>query len=340
MNTPAIDANEIPFYNPKGENTSDYAVFKRVPWGDGDKYPMQINPAVGDEIRQVVLDVETTGLLPNGVVIEIALADIRYSPSTHQITSIQAVEKMYQDPGFSIPPEITKITGIRDEDVKGKSLDLFSLHKWFSGDPIIIAHNAAFDRPMTETALKSHIPALASLRWSCSMSDIAWKDMGFESRGQRQLVFEHGGFYKAHEALSDVLALVWLLNENAEARKQLADKMSRPFFLIKAVGAPFSVKDELKAGGFQWGDEKVWSFGSVNGDDLKDAVRLIDASYGGARSMRIEMLDARSKYTSKGGERVTFDQMLDSIAANEPKKQAISTERTPTEQLVFGVFGL
>ncbi|HET9662163.1 MAG TPA: exonuclease domain-containing protein, partial [Thermomicrobiales bacterium] len=89
----------------------------------------------------VALDVETTGLRPaSHRVIEIGM--IRYSVG-------EPVERfqMLFDPERKLPAYITKLTGIRDVDLRGQ--DFFSTHaatiEEFIGDALIVGHNVMFD---------------------------------------------------------------------------------------------------------------------------------------------------------------------------------------------------
>lgn len=89
----------------------------------------------------VALDVETTGLRPaSHRVIEIGM--IRYSGG-------EAVERFQAlfDPQRALPAYITKLTGIRDADLRGQ--DSFADHaekiEAFLGDTLLIGHNVMFD---------------------------------------------------------------------------------------------------------------------------------------------------------------------------------------------------
>jgi hypothetical protein len=56
----------------------------------------------------------------------------------------------FEDPGSSIPPEITTITGITDEMVAGHRIDDHAVYDLLSRVVLVIAHHADFDRRFLE----------------------------------------------------------------------------------------------------------------------------------------------------------------------------------------------
>ncbi|MEJ5306303.1 MAG: exonuclease domain-containing protein [Ignavibacteria bacterium] len=94
-----------------------------------------------DNAKFVVCDVETTGLNPvTDRIIEIALV---------KIENLKIVDKFSTliNPETFIPPFITKLTGIRNEDVfdAPKFSDIVLRVRDFLKDAIFVAHNASFD---------------------------------------------------------------------------------------------------------------------------------------------------------------------------------------------------
>ncbi|MBQ7171304.1 MAG: PolC-type DNA polymerase III [Clostridia bacterium] len=89
----------------------------------------------------VVFDTETTGLSP----ITCALTEI----GAVLISGGEVVDRFstYVDPEMPIPAEITALTGISDETVKGAPKAPEALERFFAfaGDRILVAHNANFD---------------------------------------------------------------------------------------------------------------------------------------------------------------------------------------------------
>lgn len=95
----------------------------------------------------VVLDTETTGLsFKDCELIEISAA---------RLSGREAVDRFetFVDPGRPIPPEIQRLTGIRDIDVAGAPSPeeaVRALADFVGGSPVL-AHNATFDRTFIES---------------------------------------------------------------------------------------------------------------------------------------------------------------------------------------------
>lgn len=100
----------------------------------------------------VVLDFETTGLSPERDKI-IQIAAIKF----HDFKKIDEFCS-YVNPQIKIPPHITKINGITDNDVKNAPNISEILPKLieFIGDEIIVAHNAPFDLKFLLTNMYSN----------------------------------------------------------------------------------------------------------------------------------------------------------------------------------------
>lgn len=129
----------------------------------------------------LVLDTETTGLRKKGHTVgvcEIGLAVVDLSPVSPRILAKHA--KLLH-PGVPIPPDATRVHGIRDCDVKDAQhlCDVWpALVAWVDrlarpggqSEVCVIAHNAPYDRGVLFDALTEKGIALPlHWRWFCSM---------------------------------------------------------------------------------------------------------------------------------------------------------------------------
>ena len=111
----------------------------------GSKYP-----AFDDEM--IVFDIETTGLSNrNCKIIEIGAV---------KICKGEVIDTLdfFVDPEEPIPAEITELTSITDEMVKGQIKEKEAIEKFldFAGDRLLIAHNANFDVGFIRIAAERH----------------------------------------------------------------------------------------------------------------------------------------------------------------------------------------
>jgi DNA polymerase-3 subunit epsilon len=242
------------------DTPDSFKVIKKVSFSEEENaYPKKLYNSVGDEITIALLDFETTGLdHDRDKVIELGLVILKYSPSIKVITSIDRVVSRYNDPDMPISEKIQKITGIKDEDVKGKSIDLAEVSKWLENEKTyIIAHNAKFDRPFFHNLMLED-----NYRWGCSVSQIDWsqyEEYRIESAKLEYILLKLGYFYKGHRASTDCLAMVQMFLTLPQALEELINNIDYGYSKIKATKVPFEAKDDLKIMGFRWdATERVW----------------------------------------------------------------------------------
>jgi DNA polymerase-3 subunit epsilon len=216
---------------------------------------------VGDEgfrLRTgMFLDVETTGLDPKAdAIIELAIVPFDYD-TDGRIVAVGAALHQLNEPAGPIPSEITAITGLTDEMVDGRALDVSAIEAFVGRADIILAHNAAFDRPFAERLS----PIFAGKAWGCTMCDVPWKDEGIEGRRLSDLLGGFQYFYDAHRAVDDCEAGIALLTmtlprSGFRVLQRLLEVARRPTWRIFAEGASFEVKDVLKHRGYKWNAER------------------------------------------------------------------------------------
>ncbi len=171
------------------------------------------------DLLGVVVDTETTGLNPEkDKIIQFSVLPFRFTANGH-VTAVGQALTFLEEPGMPISSEITKITGITDDDVRGKRIDDGAVNELIANAAIVVAHNAAFDRQFAEARL----PVCKAVRWGCSYRDIDWKAEGFDTAKLR------------------VLMLVPIIRE----LPRMATSQSRFWLLRRRLGSSFPRKQSF-----------------------------------------------------------------------------------------------
>jgi len=196
--------------------------------------------------------VETTGLdRDSDKIIELAVQRFRFD-DLGRVIQVGVPRVWREDPGTSIDPRITKLTGLTADDLAGQAVDEAAAVEILASADIIVAHNAAFDRPFIDRRL----PAIAGKPWACSMAELDWLELGFDGRALAHLVSQCGWFYEGHRAENDILALIYLLAHGLPDGETILAKLiacsEKPTYRVNAIDAPFEAKDRLKSRGYRW----------------------------------------------------------------------------------------
>lgn len=279
----------------------DYKVLKRVPpaaaWG--------LHASSNNLMRGVYVDVETTGLNESDEVIELALLPFEYDRSTGIVASVLEDEaySALRQPLFPIPDASVLIHGITNEDVAGCVVDAAHVEAIIKSANIVLAHNAAFDRPMVE----KHWPIFERSNWACSLADVDWRAEGMGSGKLDYLLMTLGWFYDNHRALTDALAGVFLLTRTLpKTGKPVLDALlacaRKPLKAVRAEGAAFEAKEALKQRGYRWdpGDQersKAWWILTEDADT--EITWLNTAIYSTPRDIRPVDVPPTRRFTSR-----------------------------------------
>jgi DNA polymerase III subunit epsilon len=229
------------------DSSGDYRVLRRL----------RQRPIVGEapklhERVAIIVDTETTGLdCRRDEVIEIAMVAFTYDQQGSVGNVIGTFDSL-REPSVPFGREITKLTGITPEMVQGRHLDQPALAAFVEPAALLIAHNAAFDRPMCEKLSSS----FAKKPWACSATEIDWKHFGFEGTKLSYLLSQSGIFHSGHRALDDCFALLDILAQklpgaDVTALQCLLSSARKTRYRIWVRGT-YEVRTFLKARGYKW----------------------------------------------------------------------------------------
>lgn len=295
------DADDLEALAERLEQTGDYRILRRVP-----SVTHYAKPPDGTELRRgLIVDVETTGLDPvRDKIIELAILPFDFS-SAGVLYSVHEGYAGFEDPGVPVPKEISRLTGITDEDVAGQALDDDAVTALAGDASLVIAHNAGFDRRF----LERRFPVFVGTPWGCSREQVPWAAEGLRSRSLDYLLYRFGYFFDGHRALNDCQAVLHLLSLNLPITGQpilpvFLENARRRAWRIWALETEFDLKDRLKARGYRWsngedGRPKAW-FRDVDEADLAEEEKfLAEMIYGGQPRHDRNRIDFRNRFSDR-----------------------------------------
>jgi DNA polymerase III subunit epsilon len=230
------------------EGSGCYRVLRRLPSLQNSKSNLSEHDRTA-----IILDTETTGLDPlQDEVIEFAALAVTYNHDGEMTALVDSFSQL-REPSIDLSQDVTRLTGITPEMVKGQRLNKRRLDEFVSRAALIVAHNASFDRPFCEGLSD----VFKSKPWACSATEIGWKELGFEGAKLAYIVTHLGWFYEAHRALDDCNALAHVLgsklpNSMPDTPFKHLLASAREIRARLSFSAPFSSRTILRAKGFRW----------------------------------------------------------------------------------------
>lgn len=284
------------------ESHPDYRVLRRLAPVDD----FGVVPA-GAPAAAVIVDTETTGTdLRGDRIVELTVLRFEYCTVSGAICRVTDVYSALEDPGRPIPPESTAIHGITDEMVRGQRIDDARVSALLSGITLVVAHNAAFDRPF----LEARLPIFAQRAWACSHAQVPWAEEGYAGSKLEYLGIACGFFYDGHRSEIDCRALLEVLRRPLQKSgrtgfRVLLDRVQEPALELWATGSPFESKDVLKARGYRWNPDKRCWYRRLTKEQLADECAwLKNAVYGGrSAQVELEIQDATVRFSGRPGTR-------------------------------------
>jgi DNA polymerase-3 subunit epsilon len=282
------------------EASGAYRVLKRL------TIPAAFNEPDGTATKLgVVLDIETTGLNPaTDQIIELGMIKFEFSADGRIFRVVDRFSGL-REPTVPIPAEIVALTGITPELLHGREINPQEVSTFIEDGVILIAHNAAFDRPFCEREW----PDFAAKHWACSSSEVAWHRHGHAGSRLAYLLNEHGYFADGHRAMTDCEAVLTILSRSPDTGGtylgELLASARRSTIRLIAEGAPFESKDTLRARGYRWfegnGDRpKSWRK-DLYEEELTAELEFLKANIFGGKDVQLptERFSAIDRYSAR-----------------------------------------
>ncbi len=158
-----------------------------------------------------------------------------------------------EDPGEPLTDDIEMLTGLTDAQLRGERFDDQAILHTLTDVDVLVSHNSAFDLGF----LVKRFPMIVH-PWACSAREVDWPAMGLGSgRSMAALLTAAGHFLPdAHRAAPDTWALTCLLMMRSPDGRAIAahllERACKTTVRLYAMGAPFELKEALKAGGYRW----------------------------------------------------------------------------------------
>lgn len=238
----------------------DYRVLRRLPRPQEIWCRSSPVPDLMSTTRIAVIDTETEGLDPKRhKIFELAVVKLVIDDVVGDLLDIAPPVSWLEDPGRPLSLEIESLTGLADADLAGQVFCERVIADVFDDVDVIVAANAKFDCAF----MTRRFPWLKH-PWACTY-EIDWSSHGLRGgRGVSSLVTAAGHFFEdAHRAGPDAWAVSTLLalpsRDGRTIAAHLVDCARKPTHRLYAVGAPFAIKEALRAAGFLWdASQRSW----------------------------------------------------------------------------------
>jgi len=261
--------------------------------------PTGASPAADHLVRTgVVLDCETTGLNPpEDRVISVGLRQFQFRRDTGALAAAGARYYGLEDPGIPIPERVTRITGLTDDDVRGRAIDWALVARLIDESDVVIAHNARFDRAFIDDRIGGPRKA-----WLCSLDLLDWRGYGFPTASLEVLCVWHGFFVSSHDAMEDADCLLHLLSHREPGGEatylgRLLAVGRQPTSRVWAQGSPYESRHALKDRGYRWDPRRraFWRDIPTEAEGAEEEW-LADSVYEGACLAAMERISVFDRY--------------------------------------------
>ncbi|MBV8048223.1 MAG: hypothetical protein JO171_13770, partial [Paludibacterium sp.] len=140
----------------------EFRILRRVP----ERLPAPSVPD-GETGLALIVDTETTGMDKwHDQIIEVGMLLVRYRRDTGEWLALEDQYDGLEDPGQPLSRVVQTVTGLTDADLAGQRMDDARVDSLARQADLVIAHNAAFDRPF----LARRWPVFDDKSFACSVN--------------------------------------------------------------------------------------------------------------------------------------------------------------------------
>ena len=245
----------------------------------------------------IFLDIESTGTnIDLHEIIELAMVKFEYNSENGRIYRILEEFSEMEEPKNTISEKITELTGITNAMVKGKKISTNNILNFIESTPLMLAHNASFDRQMAEKSF----PCFIEKSWGCSIADVDWELNGHFKPSLELLGYRHGFYFDGHRATNDCLASIHLLTQElpisqCHVLKNLLSNARKKLYRVIGLGNTYNAKDKLKERGYKW-NGKFWHI-DLEKDFFEDECEFLKYEYG--FKSQVEHVDAFNRHSKR-----------------------------------------
>lgn len=264
-------------------------------------------PALAERqyVNVTLVDTETTGYEAEvDEVIGIGLLCLRVEVSSGAPQELVGNCFQWREP-VSMSKEVEAIVGIRKAELRGLRFDGHVIDQVLSLTDLVVAHNAAFERPFLERV----IPAFADIPWACSLEEVGWREEGLPQASIDFLLSRHGMPPSGGRPEDDCRALAYLLAQplprspgNGFRRLiQAADAVSLECLVLGNAGRRKATQEVFSTLGLQKSGVRWRVDCPCPGDAARLEDALIDRALADSAFATLEMrrVDSRSRFTAR-----------------------------------------
>lgn len=208
-----------------------------------------------EDIRRVMfVATETTGLsLIEDSIFELGYLLAEVDTKTGAVLRTGGKYQAFEDPGKPLDPYVSELTGVKDEDVKGKVFDAARIAADIAKVDLVVSHSADFDRQF----LEKRFPEFQDKWFACSGTDVNWLAYGSRLTSLKFLAYKVARvFFDGRRTLSMAELLVHVLAmEVPDVGCPMAELLNNSRTMLNRVwadGAPSEMAGVLKAAGYDY----------------------------------------------------------------------------------------